>query len=160
MIKEIQAPNRISKKYDLRHKVFLAGSIEMGKAEDWQRDVIEMFNKYVKEEDHEDVIIFNPRREDWDSSWNQSIDNPKFYAQVTWELDCLDIADSIIMYFAANTTSPISLLELGAFRDHNIIVVCDPLYTKKGNVDIFCDEFSITMADTLKEAVQAIVKFI
>ena len=56
-------------------KVFLAGSIEMGAAEDWQR---------LAEETLADceVTIFNPRRDDWDSSWEQRIHNPEFNHQV------------------------------------------------------------------------------
>jgi len=50
---------------------FLAGSIEMGKAIDWQSQVGNKFNDF-------DIIIWNPRRLYWDSSWKQSIDNPFF----------------------------------------------------------------------------------
>lgn len=55
--------------------VFLAGSIEMGKAEDWQQKIIEAVKDFK-------VVIFNPRRDNWDSGWIQSIDNPKFREQV------------------------------------------------------------------------------
>jgi len=39
--------------------IFLAGSIEMGKAEDWQKKVESLLK-------NENIVIFNPRRDDWD----------------------------------------------------------------------------------------------
>src|ERR1035437_6205106 len=101
---EIQAPNEVIDKPYFK-KVFLAGSIEQGKAEDWQKRVI-------KELADQPIIFLNPRREEWDASWKQEITNPKFKEQVTWELDGLEIADVIIIYFDPTTKSPISLLEL------------------------------------------------
>ena len=68
--------------------IFLAGSIEMGKAEDWQAYIGNNLFSH-------DIIILNPRREHWDSSWKQSIDNPVFKEQVDWELDALGQADLI-----------------------------------------------------------------
>lgn len=58
--------------------IFLGGSIELGKALEWQLDVIECLKD-------KDITIFNPRRKDWDSTWEQSINNPKFNEQVDWE---------------------------------------------------------------------------
>src|SRR5262249_12400873 len=59
--------------------VFLAGSIEMGGASPWQA-VIEAALADAP------VTIWNPRRDDWDATWRQSIDDPRFHEQVTWEL--------------------------------------------------------------------------
>ncbi len=89
--------------YTLPKKIFLAGSIEMGKAENWQEKIVNTFNK--------SYLFFNPRRDDWDSSWEQKIENVQFNEQVTWELNALDSSDIIVMYFDPNTKSPISLLE-------------------------------------------------
>ena len=52
--------------------VFLAGSIEMGKAEDWQSETIKALS------DLENIEVFNPRRDDWDSSWKQEESNRQF----------------------------------------------------------------------------------
>ena len=41
--------------------VFLAGSIENGKADDWQKDIVEYINNYFSEYN---INIFNPRRDD------------------------------------------------------------------------------------------------
>src|SRR5687768_9661753 len=73
--------------------VFLAGSIEMGLAESWQSRVEEVLAG-------EDIVILNPRRDEWDASWEQSIHHPQFREQVEWELEGLERAAVIAMYFA------------------------------------------------------------
>lgn len=118
-----------------RPTVFLAGSIDMGNAEDWQS----RFENASMLEDIPHACVLNPRRDDWDSSWEQSIDNPQFRGQVEWELDGMAQADVIAMYFAPGSKAPISLLELGLHaRDKKLIVLCPQGYWRKGNVDIVC----------------------
>src|SRR6478735_7676200 len=97
--------------------VFLAGSIEMGTAKEWQQEVIELFDSLVAAEKRAGYLLLNPRRPDWDSSWKQEYDNPPFYQQVKWEIKGLQQADHIIVYFDPATKSPVSLLELGAFHN-------------------------------------------
>lgn len=129
--------------------VFLAGSIEMGKAEDWQ-------TKIGKKLSDAGYIIFNPRRESWDSSWDQSFENPQFYQQVNWELDALEKSDVIIMYFAPETKSPISLLELGLFAtSKKIHVVCPKGFWRRGNVEIVCNRYGIPFYDSLESLVDS-----
>lgn len=123
--------------------VFLAGSIEMGKAEDWQARVQKELENYP-------VDIYNPRRDDWDSSWIQDINNTKFFEQVTWELNALEKADVIAMYFALETVSPISLLELGFHlgrNPHKLVVFCPKGFQRKGNVDITCQRYGVKVHD-------------
>jgi len=48
-------------------------SIEMEKAEDWQKEVEDYF------EDKVEYTLFNPRRDDGDSNWEQKFENPHFY---------------------------------------------------------------------------------
>jgi hypothetical protein len=43
----------------------------------------------------------------------QDISNPWFKKQVDWEMDHLNKADIIALYFQPRTLGPISLLELG-----------------------------------------------
>lgn len=129
-------------------KIFLAGSIEMGKAEDWQAAIPELFK------DRNDLTFFNPRRDDWDSSWEQKESNPQFNYQVNWELDHLDKADIIFMYFSPETKSPISLLELGLYANLEKMIVCCPdSFYRKGNVDIVCSRFNIPVYNTMEAAI-------
>src|SRR3990167_297467 len=114
-MKVIYAPNAIPKG---GRSIFLAGSIEMGVAENWQERFIRIYR-------NEDVIVFNPRRLDWDASWVQDKNNPKFREQVEWELKAMELANRIFMYFDPKTKSPISLLELGLFaRTGKMTVYC------------------------------------
>jgi len=114
----------------------------MGAAENWQ-------SRLEKELSDLDVIIYNPRRDDWDSSWVQSIHNAQFVQQVEWELAALEKANIIAMYFDPNTKSPISLLELGLFaRTGKMIVCCPEGFWRKGNVDIVCRKYSVPLTST------------
>jgi hypothetical protein len=126
-----------------RKSVFLAGSIEMGVAENWQDRVGKFFHDLGYD-------IFNPRREEWDSSWEQKFENPQFYQQVNWELNALESADLVIMYFDPSTKSPISLLELGLFaRSGKLRVVCPDGFWRKGNVEITCNYYKIPLHNNL-----------
>lgn len=127
--------------------IFLAGSIEQNKAELWQDEIIQSI-------DHQYINILNPRRKDWDSTWNEDINNRNFYDQVNWELNGLERANLIVMYFDPQTKSPISLLELGLHANSEKIVVCCPSgYWKKGNVDIICRRNNIQQFNKLSELI-------
>jgi len=130
--------------------IFLAGSIEMGKAESWQ-------NKIEKSLENENVNIFNPRRDEWDSSWEQKYENEQFRAQVMWELEALEQADIIAMYFDKLTQSPISLLELGLHAKTGKMIVCCPEgFWRKGNVDTVCKKYNIPQVQTIEGLVEEI----
>ena len=146
-MKEIKPPEKIERIGD-QIAIFLAGSIEMGKAEDWQNRIVREF------EDKKNVIFFNPRRDDWDSSWEQKESNPQFNEQVNWELEYLTRADIIFMYFSPETKSPISLLELGLYAESGKMIVCCPdEFWRKGNVDIVCSQYDIPLYETLDKAI-------
>jgi hypothetical protein len=114
--------------------VFLAGSIEMGSAVNWQQTVVDAFP--------ENVVFFNPRRDDWDSTWDH--DSDKFNEQVNWELDRLADSDIILLYFDPSTKSPISLLELGLYaRSGKLLVCCPDGFWRQGNVRVVCERYGV-----------------
>lgn len=122
--------------------LFAAGSIEMGAAEDWQ-DRLAHDLRFAR------GTLLNPRRDDWDSSWVQSIENEQFRRQVDWELDGLRCADVVALYLSPGTVSPISLLELGLYAESKkLVVFCPEGYARKGNVDIVCRRFGVTAASS------------
>lgn len=130
--------------------VFLAGSIDMGGAPDWQEEVIAALGD-------REIAVLNPRRAAWDSSWRQSIDEPKFRRQVEWELDALESADQVAMYFAPGSQAPITLLELGLFaRSGRLVVCCPDGYWRKGNVEVVCARFGIPLLGRLEELIAAL----
>lgn len=125
--------------------IFLAGSIEMDTAEDWQAKAIEQFRTYAS-------LIYNPRRAAWDKTWKQDIDSENFNVQVHWELDMIERADFVCVYFDPNTKSPISLLELGilAYMKPKQTYVCCPRgFWRSGNVEIVCERAGIRFYEDL-----------
>jgi len=148
-MKVITAPNPLQIK---SQSIFLAGSIEQDRAARWQDEVIEKLKDYP-------CTILNPRRANWDDSWEQRIENFYFNEQVNWELDALEMADVILMYFDPNTKSPISLLELGLFAKSGKLIVCCPEgFWRKGNVDIICQRYGIEQVGNLEEAVEVVLE--
>ncbi len=139
--------------------IFIAGSIEMGKAKDWQKDFIFHTECLV---DHnpdwkETWAILNPRRKDWDDTWQQDISAPQFNQQVNWELDYLERATHRVFYFANDTLSPITLLELGKFaKKERTYVYFEPRYLRKGNVQIFCHRYGIPVYPDIRSIISKI----
>ncbi len=145
MLQVITAPELIAPRYPT--SLFLAGSIDNGSAVDWQTHVIEALQA-------KSMTLLNPRRVDWDESWRERQDDPQFHRQVTWELDALEVASHIMIYFAPAGQAPISLLELGLFaRSGKVRVVCPEGYWKKGNVDMVCERFAIPVYESLDDLI-------
>jgi Nucleoside 2-deoxyribosyltransferase like len=105
----ITAPTDFSAIPRDRHELFLAGSIEMGKAVDWQMSITHTLARHI---DAGELRIYNPRRSEWDASWSQDDTHPELENQIQWELRALDRVDTILFYFDPATLSPVSLLEL------------------------------------------------
>ena len=134
--------------------VFLAGSIEGDTAEKWQDKVSESLKDY-------NIIVLNPRRDDWDNSWKQSIKDKNFNEQVSWELESMENSNIILMYFDKDTKSPISLLELGLFaKTDKLVVVCPDGFWRKGNVDIVCKRYDVATLNTLDKAILELKKWL
>ena len=133
-------------------KIFLAGSVEMGAAEEWQARLATAL-------EHLPVTILNPRRLDWDSTWEQRSTNEKFSTQVNWELDGMDGADVIAVYFAPDAKAPVTLLEFGLYAASGKVVVCCPDgFYRRGNVEIVCKRLGIRLVDTFEELVKEVLE--
>ena len=135
---------------DARPKVFLAGSIEMGRAGDWQQDVQDALADL-------DVVLLNPRRADWNPEWRPEADEPEFRRQVEWELEALERADLVLMYFAPGTQSPITLLEFGLYaRSGKLLLAAPAGYFRKGNLDITAERYAVPRYETLPALIDAV----
>lgn len=134
------------------YRIFLAGSIDMGKAENWQQRLERELDVYT------DIVVCNPRRDDWDSTWVQSINNPQFNEQVTWELSNIESSDLVIFYFDPNGQAPITLMELGlcAGLGLNVVVCCPDGYWRKGNVEMICDRFDIPLCSNIDDMINLV----
>lgn len=148
-----EAPQKVKRPVGYT-SVFLAGSIEMGKAKDWQT---ELTDKILADKKLSKTIVVNPRRKDWNESWTQEKSNPQFFEQVSWELQNIESADFVVVYFDENTQSPITLMELGIVsqcKPESVVVVCPPKFFRKGNIDIVCDRYGVTQVDSIDDMVE------
>lgn len=133
-----------------RPRVFLGGSIDMGRAVDWQAELVKSLGGL-------DVVFLNPRRPDWNPAWKPVAEEPKFRRQVEWELDALESADIIVMYFAPGSQSPVSLLEMGLHaRGGKLILLCPEGFWRKGNVDITAERYGVEQVATMDELAAAV----
>lgn len=145
MSKVIYPPNYVLPNARNLVDIFLAGSIEMGLAPDWQAPLGAQLSELecVRH-------VFNPRRADFDPSVKQSIDDEYFSNQVNWELDNIEAVPIVFMYLDPATKSPISLAELGyllgmqrSFAPYDIkqeiIVCCPDGFWRQGNVEIMIE---------------------
>lgn len=141
----------------IKTTVFFGGSIEMGNAVDWQQNLKQQIESR-ESIFYTPVTIFNPRNEDWDTSIDPTdASNPVLYNQITWELHKQQIADLNVFYFAANTISPITLMELGLHKDDNTVVFIDDQYDRKANVQITCDYYDIPWYNEYDKFVNKVV---
>ena len=130
--------------------LFLAGTIDNGASVDWQAQVSEALSDLPG-------TILNPRRDSWDPTWEQSIHNKPFKEQVEWELQGLEEADVIMIYFAPGSKSPISLLELGLFAHSRRMLVCAPEgFWRKGNIEVVCERYKIPRFEHLQDLIEEI----
>ena len=135
--------------YEWPTKLFLAGSIENGKATDWQQEVIKSFKDY-------DISIYNPRRSKWNPELEQSFKCQVFNDQVVWEQKHLENCNYVLMNLLGDTMSPISLLELGQLSfmtKKGTVVVCPDEFWRRGNVEVVCVLYKIPLYKTLDEGI-------
>jgi len=131
----------------------------MGNAPNWQNQVVMLLK-------NEKGTLLNRRRDDWDSSWVQSIHNVQFRKQVEWELEAQEDSDVVFIYFVPGYKAPISLLELGlsaarvkfskayglvAIKRPKVIVCCPEGFWRKGNVDIVCARENVEQVESVEE---------
>lgn len=149
---EIKAPNIITP--NGHRNVFLAGTIEMGKSEDWQKKFFEDIRGRVDK-----VNVLNPRREFWEGDWKQEAHDPNFSQQVRWELDAMEKADLIFLNLLPESKSPVSLIEFGLYaREDKMIVCCPKEFYRSGNIEIMCDKYYIPLFNDYERAFDYIVK--
>jgi hypothetical protein len=150
-MKTIAAPQNYN---SLRHKnaikVFIAGGIT--NCPDWQSTLISVLSKVDFGSEY-DVVLFNPRRKDFDTS------DPNAAAeQITWEYNRLRDADIICFWFSKGSLNPIVLYELGMWgnsRDEPIVIGCDSKYERKQDVIV-----QTSLADPNKKVHASFVSFV
>jgi hypothetical protein len=142
---EVKAPGD----YDTsRYTIFLAGAIDQGKAEDWQKTVSEALSEF-------EITILNPRRDDWDSSWVQSADNAQFAQQVVWEYNAMENSDMIVFVFTKDSKAPITFYEFGRFANEKDTLLCvEEGFYRQGNLDIYAGLDKIPIYHNLEAMIE------
>jgi hypothetical protein len=134
-----------------RKSVFLSGSIE-SVIPGWRTRVIEALS-------HLSVTILNPLRTDWDKTWKEDISDERFNKQVVWELEMMEAADIVAVYFAPDTQAAITLLELGlSAKSGRVVIACPKGYWKRGNIQIVCEKYEIDLLDSVDELIERLLK--
>ena len=142
--REFKAPEKVVNPENLP-SVFEAGAIDQGSATDWQKELTSALKDV-------NCVVLNPRRNDWDASWKQEIENDQFREQVEWELDGMEKATLIAMCLTKDSKAPISLLELGLHASEGRMIVCCPKeFYRKGNVDIVCKRYGVKVFEDFEE---------
>lgn len=105
----------------------LAGSVEMNGQKDWQACLVAALGD-------RNVTIVNPPPA------------PSQKDHLEWELDGLERADLVAMWFAPDTVAPITLLELGlAARQEKLVVGCADGFWRRSNIEVVCQRFAIPL---------------
>lgn len=154
---EIKAPDRTKAPIGSK-TIFMAGSIDMGEAENWQEKLCKELKELANNE-KKHITVFNPRRDDWDSSWTESINNTQFFDQISWKLDNIEKCNYEVVFLSKESKAPITLLELGKIselKNKKVIVFCPDGYHKKGNVDIVCYRKDIPVTETFEEFMETL----
>lgn len=136
--------------------VFLAGSIEQGQASLWQSRAIQRLLN-----ERPDVLVANPRRENWNNQLAQGENNSEFVEQVNWELDHLAQADQVLFVFDPSTRSPVTLLELGLTLGRapkRVVVACPRAFWRSGNVWITARREGVPLFENMEDALGEVIR--
>ena len=154
----VVAPNENEEAQEKTISVFLAGSIEMGQARDWQNEMIG--DEAECSLSSLDIAIYSPRRLKFAKLKGEDGFPEAFKEQLDWEHKHLEGSSIISMFFwggwphekEIKRLAPVTMLELGEFcHSGRIIVGCEQTYPKRDNVEYVCKKHGITIVDTLEE---------
>lgn len=148
MARTILAPNRFLNE-TIPNSVFLAGTIDNGNSDDWQSVVANGIHALGL-----NVDVYNPRRDDWDPTLGLG----EVVVQVQWELDRLTTSNFVFVYFADDSVSPVTMLELGMLLeqtsknpDKRLVVVCSSKFWRHTNIVVTCHRYGIRVHSNLDD---------
>lgn len=121
-------------------KVFLGGAIDMGKAENWQLEVIGLLDASL------DLVLLNPRRGKFTAEMEDE--------QIQWELRALETADAILMWFPKQSEAPISLLEFGLYlQSGKLLVGVEEGFYRQRNIELTAEYYGVEVSHSLQQLV-------
>jgi hypothetical protein len=125
--------------------VFLAGPTTSRSPPDWRTRLCTSVADLP-------VAILDPKNLAWDSTWKEDRSDPRWVAQVDWEMSMREAADVAVFFFEGGTDAPITLLELGLSlatarpRQTNLVFAAKN-YSKRGNVQFACDRYGVNVEE-------------
>jgi hypothetical protein len=123
--------------------VFLAGAIDMGEAENWQQEVIEAFKADLS------IILVNPRRKQFTDDMEDE--------QIAWELEALEKANVILMWFPESAEAPVSFLELGLYlQSGKLLVGVEQGFYRQRNIELTSQRYGNPVYYSLTELITAV----
>lgn len=135
-----------------RRTVFLAGTTSATGEADWRESLASALGGQLPPDTARDIVLLNPKRDDWDSTWREDFRDARWAEQVQWELDMQDAAHLVVVFFHGVSPAPISLLELGlCVRSGRAVVCALDNYSKRGNVEAVCRRYGAVMVNTPEE---------
>ncbi|KAK7178573.1 hypothetical protein PSPO01_15372 [Paraphaeosphaeria sporulosa] len=135
-----------------RFLVFTAGSIEMGRAIQWQKMLVNHLCNLP-------ITVANPRRGYWNPAVNASDKDREFRKQVNWEAKGLESTTIICFFFDHATMSPVTMFELGVWTaktKDRVVVCCNKEFWRSGNIMMHCEKFGLPYVETFAELVPLI----
>ena len=129
---------------------FLAGSIEMGRAEAWQATVEQALADL-------DVALLNPRRDEWGRLLG-AVDRQPAVPRAGG-MGTGGAGAGVIGRHALRSVprAPVTLLELGLMaRSGKLLVCCPTGFWRRGNVEVVCARHGVSLIEDLAELVQTI----
>jgi len=133
-MKHIRTPDEYEN-HGCAFSVFLAGSISSDEAIDWQQMIADSMQ-------NSSVALLNPRS----SNWIEPETTEAFKMLVDWDWDAMLFADYVVVYFDANTQSPVSMMELGMLvmaKPDKTVVVCPDEFWRSKHVNALCERHGI-----------------
>lgn len=106
------------------------------------------------------LTVYNPFQPNWDSTWREDYaTDPKFRAQTDWEMERMDSATVVVVYFDERSKAPVSLLELGLVaRSGRAVVGCQQGFWKRGNVQAVCERLGVPLVEDMDGLVKMVVE--
>lgn len=139
----ITAPERLPQLKAGTWSAFLAGAIDMGAAIDWQAWVIKQLAH------RSEMILFNPRRA---VPFTPDMQDE----QIVWELDALELADTIFMWFPKDAKAPISFFESGLYwHSGKLIIGAEIGFYRRRNLEITGNRYGVVVHDNLYAMIAA-----
>ncbi len=142
---EVQAPKSYTTE---KYSIFLGGAIDMGHEKtQWQKRVVKALGDL-------DVLVLNPRRDDWDESWEQCKNCEPFREQVLWEIKAQEDCDLLLYVYLKDSKAPITMFENGAWGTKKDCIMCvEEGFWKKANLDIYAEHFKIQNYSSLDDMI-------